>query len=100
MKTDWFDKIFNIIQECEDIVSEVKKRKVIRKGKMVRKTFCPPGQKAKKGRCVTMKGAEKAKRKRVARRSAMKRKAKMSRILKKRKKALKKRHTMGLRKGK
>ena len=100
MKSDWYDKIFDIIQECDELVSEVSKRKVIRKGKMVRKPFCPPGQKAKKGRCVTMKGTEKAKRKRVAKRSAMKRKAKMSIILKKRKKAMKKRHTMGLRKRK
>ena len=91
MKTDWFDKIFNIIQECEDIVSEVKKRKVIRKGKLIKKTFCPKGQKAKGGRCVTMKSKERVKRKMKAKKGAIKRKAKSTRIKKKRAKSMRKR---------
>ena len=40
---NWYDDIFNIIQECDEYVedlSEAKKKKVIRKGKLIKKTFC------------------------------------------------------------
>ena len=93
----WFDEIFNIVQECEDIIDEAYKKKVIRKGKLVRKTFCKPGQKAVKGRCVAMKSTERSRRKLKARKSAMKRKPKAARIKRKRAKAMKKRKSYGLR---
>ena len=94
---DWFDNIFNVIQECYEYLDEAVKKKVIRKGKLVRKTFCKPGQKAVKGRCVAMKSSERSRRRMKARKAAMKRKCKMARILKKRAKAMKKRSSYGLR---
>ena len=60
-----------------DILSEIeegKKKKVIRKGKLKKKLFCKPGQKAKGNRCVTMKSTEKTKRKLKAKKGAIKRK--------------------------
>ena len=73
------------------------RKKVIRKGKIKKKLFCQPGQKAVGGRCVTMKSKEKAKRKIKAKKGALKRRAKMSKINRKRKKSMKKRRRMGLR---
>ena len=78
-------------------LDEATRKKVIRKGKLVKKLFCAPGQKAKGGRCVTMKSTEKAKRKIKAKKSALKRKSKMSKINKKRAKSMKKRKRVGLR---
>ena len=92
----WYDEIFNLVQECDEILDEAYKKKVIRKGKLVRKTFCKKGQKAKGGRCVPMKAKERTTRKQKARRAAMKRKGKMSRILRKRKKSMRKRKRFGL----
>ena len=96
---DWFDSIFNTIQECieyYDDLTEARKKKVIRKGKLIKKTFCQKGQKAKGGRCVAMKSKERTLRKMKARKGAIKRKGKMARIKKKRKKAMKKRKIYGL----
>ena len=93
---DWFDSIFNTIQECFEYLEEARKKKVIRKGKMVKKTFCPKGQKAKAGRCVPMKSKERSKRKLKAKKGALKRKSKSARIKKKRAKAMKKRKAFGL----
>ena len=93
---DWYDDILGIIKECDDVLDEAKKKKVIRKGKLVKKTFCPPGRKAKKGKCVTMKATEKAKKKRGAKKGAIKRKGKFGKIKKKRAKAMKKRKMFGL----
>ena len=97
---DWFDSIFNVIQECYEYVDEAVKKKVIRKGKLVRKTFCKKGQKAKGGKCVPMKSTERAKRKIKAKKGAIKRKAKAGRIKKKTAKSMKKRKTFGLKRGK
>ena len=44
---DWFDSIFNVIQECFEYLDEAVKKRVIRKGKLVRKTFCKKGTVAK-----------------------------------------------------
>ena len=35
----WFDKIFNLVSECEDFLDEGVRRKVIRKGKLTKKLF-------------------------------------------------------------
>ena len=94
---DWFDDIFNVIQECDEYLNEATKKKVIRKGKLIKKTFCKKGQKAVKGRCVAMKSTERSKRKRSTKKGAIKRKGKASRIKKKRAKSMKKRTTFGLR---
>ena len=93
---DWFDKIFNIVTECEEYLDEGVRKKVIRKGKIKKKLFCQPGQKAVGGRCVTMKSKEKARRKIKAKKSALKRKAKQSKINRKRNKSMRKRKRMGM----
>ena len=97
---DWFDSIFNLIQECSEYIDEAVKKKVIRKGKLTKKTFCPKGQKAKGGRCVPMKSTERSKRKRMAKKGAIKRKGKAGRIKKKMAKAMKKRKSFGLKRKK
>ncbi len=97
---DWYEEIFSIIQEgtdCIDEVTEAVRKKVIRKGKVKKKLFCKPGQKAKGGRCVTMKSKERTRRKLKAKKGAIKRKGKMGRIKRKRAKAMRKRKGMGLR---
>lgn len=68
-------------------------KKVIRGGKIKKKTFCKPGQKAQDGRCVTMKGNEKLKRA-IATRKSGKKRAQKSQVA-----ALRKRK-ISLRKGK
>ena len=95
---DTYDRYYELIQECQDLelIDDAYKKKVIRRGKLVKKTFCPPGQKAKKGRCVAMSGGERAKRRMLGRKAAMKRKSKMSRIKKKMRKAARKRKAFGL----
>ena len=93
---NWFDNIFNIIQECDEYLDEATKKKVIRKGKLIKKTFCKKGQKAVGGRCVAMKSTERSKRKRSTKKGAIKRKGKASRIKKKRAKSMKKRARFGL----
>ena len=90
------DKLRQIIREVILELNEARKKKVIRKGKLVKKTFCFPGQKAKGGRCVAMKSKERAVRKRKAKKGAIKRKGKMARIKKKRAKAMRKRKTYGI----
>ena len=97
---DWYNEIFSIIQEstdCIDEVTEAVRKKVIRKGKIKKKLFCKPGQKAKGGKCVVMKSKERATRKMKAKKGAIKRKGKMARIKKKRAKAMRKRNSYGMR---
>ena len=94
---DWYDKIFNIVTECEEYLDEAVRKKVIRKGKIKKKLFCQPGQKAVGGRCVTMKSKEKARRKIKSKKSALKRKAKQAKITKKRNKSMRKRKRLGMR---
>ena len=89
-------RLKEIIKEVLDELDEAVKRKVVRKGKLIKKTFCKPGQKAVKGRCVTMRGKEKAKRRMTQRRAAQKRKGKAARIKRKRAKAMRKRKAVGL----
>ena len=93
---DYYSQYYNLICECEDILDEGYRKKVIRKGKLKKKLFCPKGQKAKGNKCVPMKSTEKSRRKIKAKKAAVKRKGKMSRIKKKRKKAMKKRKTFSL----
>ena len=99
-KNKILDEVSRVVNESdaiwEDIVDEMKKKKVIRKGKLIKKLMCKPGKKALGNKCVVMKASEKAKRRRMAKKGAIKRKAKFGKILKKRAKAMKKRRTYGL----
>ena len=94
--SDLFEEIYKTIQQVDDILDEARRKKVIRKGKLKKKLFCPPGQKAKGGRCVTMKSTERSRRRIKAKKGAIKRKAKAGRIKKKRAKAMRKRKAFGL----
>jgi|TARA_B100000073_G_C23720183_1_gene567351 hypothetical protein len=99
-KNKIINELSNVVEESdaiwEDIIDEMQRKKVIRKGKLVKKLMCKPGKKALGNKCVVMKAAEKAKRRRMAKKGAIKRKAKFGKILKKRAKALRKRKTAGL----
>ena len=80
----------DIIDKIDNIIDEARFKKVIRKGKVKRKLFCPPGFKAVAGKCKKMAPEEVRKRKRATKRAAKKKKgAVLSRMLKKRRKSLK-----------
>jgi hypothetical protein len=96
MSIKFKDILEDILPDIYGDEDEAKRKKVIRKGKMKKKLFCKPGQKAVGNRCVTMKSKEKTKRKLKAKKGAIKRKSKAARIKKKMKKSLKKRKTFGL----
>lgn len=84
--------MIDIIEKIEDVLDEARFRKVIRKGKLKRKLFCPKGFKAVGGKCVKMSPEETRKRKRATRRAAKKRiGGVLAKALKKRKKSLRRR---------
>lgn len=64
----------------EEELNEIKKKRVVRGGKIIRRVFCKPGFKAMGSRCVKMAAKERRLRKKVAKRSARKRKAKSATI--------------------
>ncbi|MDY0215178.1 MAG: hypothetical protein RBS24_06695 [Bacilli bacterium] len=65
----------------EEELNELKKKRVVRGGKIIRRVFCKPGFKAMGGtRCVKMAAKERRVRKKAAKRSARKRKAKSATI--------------------
>jgi hypothetical protein len=64
-------------------LEEVVKRRVVRQGKVVKKTICPDGLKSSGGRCVKMKATEKIKRAKSAKKSARKRRSKQAAIARK-----------------
>jgi len=69
-------------------------KKVVRKGKVIRKLMCPPGYKAVDGKCVRMSPAERIKRSRSAKKSQKKlaaNKGAQARMQKKKAKSLRKR---------
>ena len=88
-----YKKYYLLIEEVDEAV----RKKVFRKGKVRRKLFCPKGQKADKSgkRCVIMKSPEKQRRKRALKKAKIKAKGKMGRVVRKRKKAMRRRRQMG-----
>ena len=84
---DILDKIDILL--ADDFLIEGKFRKVIRKGKIVRKLFCPPGFKAVKGKCKKMKASEARKRSKATRKSQ--RSGKKAKLLRSRAKSMRKR---------
>jgi hypothetical protein len=91
------DNIKDYIQE--KILQEIKFKRVMRKGKVVKKKVCPDNAKVAGNRCVPITGSEKLKLKKAAKKRARKMKAKMGKILKKRAKSMKKRAMLNLPKG-
>ena len=119
---EWYTNIFNLIneatdcidclekqltleQECMDYLDTVDEsmiegavmKKVMRKGKAIRKKFCKLAtQKQLGGKCVARGAKERIKKSRSMRKAAKKKKGKMGRISRKRKKSLKRGKKMGL----
>ena len=77
----------------DPMLTEIKFRKVIRKGKIVKKAFCPDGFKAVGKKCVKMKPGEKLRRARSTRKAQMKiqKSGKKAKLLKSRAKSMRKR---------
>ena len=91
------DKLLEeIYQLMADDLQEGVRKRVFRKGKLLKKLFCPNGLKAKGLRCVPIKGKERMIRKIKNKKGAVKRKAKMGKILRKRKKSMRKRKALGM----
>ena len=119
---DWYDKITKLIEDttvCIDCLDEAIKlenqcmdyldgldenmvegvviKKVMRKGRAIRKKFCKLAtQKQLGGRCVSRSAKERIKRKRANIKSSRKKKGKKGTILRKRRKSLKRGKSMGL----
>ena len=88
------DILEQIDQYLEDeMICEIKYKKVIRNGKVIRKAVCPDGFKAKGGRCVKMTAKEKLKRSRSTKRSQKKVQAsgKKAQLIRSRAKSMRKR---------
>ena len=73
--------------EDEDLDEAIKKR-VVRKGKIIRKLICRKGFKAMSGRCIKMAASERRLRAKMAKRGAKKRRAKKSSMLRHRAKSM------------
>ena len=74
--------------EDEDLDEAIKKR-VVRKGKIIRKLICKPGFKAMGGKkCVKIAASERRVRKKAAKKAAKKRRAKKSSMLRHRAKSM------------
>ena len=69
---DILKKIDDYILESEEMVCEIKYKKVIRKGKIVKKPVCPKGYKVVSGKCVKMSAGEMVKRSRSTKRAQKK----------------------------
>ena len=74
IQEDILDKIDECLEMMEEeiLICEVRYKKVIRKGKVVRKPVCPDGFKFAGGKCVKMKTSEKLKRSRSTKKSQRK----------------------------
>ena len=80
-------------------LKELKKKKVIRGKKLKMRIVCPKNKKyvPSQKRCVVKSAGEKVKKRRAMKRAAMKKRGKMAKIVRKRKKSMRKRRSMGLR---
>lgn len=77
--------------EGQEVVCEVQFKRVVRKGKIIRKAQCPPGSKFQGGKCVRIKSKERIARKKAGIKTARKVRAKSKQIARKRARSLKKR---------
>jgi len=94
---DLYSSYYELINECEDIIGEAGEWKIVfRQGKKKRKLICPPGSKNIGRKCKRMGSGERMRRRKGLRIAGRAAKAKMSKILKKRKKAMKKRQRLGI----
>lgn len=72
----------------EELLSELVKKRVVRKGKIIRRVFCKPGFKAMGNRCIKMTAKERRVRKKAAKRTARKVKAKKATVQRHRAKSM------------
>ena len=95
---DFYSSYYGLIQECEDMLDEAggEWKIVFRQGKRKRKLICPPGSKNIGKKCKKMNSGERMRRRKGLRIAGRAAKAKMTKIIKKRKKAMKKRQRMGI----
>jgi len=66
------DEMIELYEDDEIMICEIKYKKVIRKGKILKKAVCPPGFKATGGKCVKMPAKERLKRARSTKKSQRK----------------------------
>ena len=93
----YLEEFNSIFEEDLESLNEAGEWKVVfRKGKRRRKLMCPPGTKSVGKKCVKMKPTERIRRRKALRIAGKKMKVMMGRVLKKRKKAMKKRKSAGL----
>ena len=93
----YLEEFNSILEEDLENLDEAGEWKVVfRKGKRQRKLICPPGTKADGKRCRKMSSQERMKRRKALRKAMKKMKILMPKILKKRKKAMRKRKSAGL----
>ena len=84
----------DITDKIDLILTEITWKKVIRKGKVVRKPTCPPGFKAVDGSCTKMSGSERRKRAKSTKRAQKKlwnSGGKAAKLLKRRAKSMRRR---------
>jgi hypothetical protein len=83
----------DITERIDLLLLEIQFKKVVRKGKIIRKPICPAGFKAVGKKCVKMTQAEKRKRSKASKRSQKKIQAsgKKALLIKKRAKSMRKR---------
>ena len=74
----------------ESVITEVKRKKVVRGGKIMKKVVCPDGKKNVGGKCVRMRNVEKLKRSKTAKKAAKKKKGKLAAIQRKRARSMRK----------
>ncbi len=81
------------IIEKIDLITEIKFKRVVRKGKLVRKAICPPGFKVVKGKCKKQTATEIRKRSRSTKKAQRKIHAsgKGAKLIRKRAKSMRKR---------
>jgi len=96
--TDIIDKINECLESFdeEDLICEVRYKKVIRKGKIIRKPICPDGFKFAGGKCVKMKNTEKIKRSRSTKKAQRKvqNSGAKAKLIRKRAKSMRKRKAL------
>lgn len=89
-------RLFEVF-DCVDTDTELMevravRKKVVRKGKVIRKRDCPPGYRLVGTRCVRQTSAERIKRKRAGKRAARKSKSARRRNIKRAMRIRKRRH--------
>jgi hypothetical protein len=86
----------DITDKIEQLIVEIRFKKVVRKGKLVKKAICPPGFKVVSGKCVKMSPAEARKRAKATKKAQRKIQAggKAAKLVRSRAKSMRKRQAL------